>query len=96
MVRAGPAMSAASTATGMDDERPRHRPSPTKTERALGVETVIVPDRGLWAVDIVVVFNDGVVRRRIQTYRSEKLAQISAGYIKRGAEREIGGGPPNG
>jgi hypothetical protein len=77
------------------DGRPHHRPSPTKAERALGVETVVVPDRGHWAVDIVVVFSDGVVRRRIQTYRTETLARISASYIKRGAERDIAG-PVNG
>jgi hypothetical protein len=85
---------------GPDDRsvepRPRHRPSPTRHERALGVETVVVPDRGQWAVDIVVVFSDGIVRRRIQTYRTENLAIISAGYIRRGAERDIGGGPING
>ena len=61
------------------------------TERALGVETEIVAERGLWAVDIIVFFADGVVRRRITTYRTEALARISASYIKRAAEREIPG-----
>lgn len=89
-------MTEAAPSDGYFDARPRHRPSPTRSERALGVETVVVPDRGQWAVDIVVVFGDGVVRRRIQTYRSEAMAKISAGYIKRGAERDIGGGPVNG
>lgn len=60
-------------------------------ERALGVETVVVPERGQWAVDIVVVFPDGVVRRRIATYRTEALAKISANCIRRAAERDIPG-----
>jgi hypothetical protein len=73
------------------DDRPSHCPRSVNIERALGVESVVVPDRGQWAVDIVVVFADGIVRRRIQTYRTENLATISASLIKRGAERDIGG-----
>jgi hypothetical protein len=65
------------------------------TERALGVETEIVKERGQWAVDIIVFFADGVVRRRIATYRTEALAKISANLIKRAAERDIPG-PLNG
>lgn len=65
------------------------------TERALGVETEIVSERGQWAVDIIVFFEDGIVRRRISTYRTESLARISASYIKRAAERDIPG-PLNG
>jgi len=64
-------------------------------ERALGVETEIVKEHGQWALDIVVFFADGVVRRRISTYRTEALAKISASYIKRAAERELPG-PLNG
>ena len=60
-------------------------------ERALGVETEIVAERGQWAVDIIVFFEDGVVRRRIATYRTEALAKISASSIKRAAERDIPG-----
>jgi hypothetical protein len=64
-------------------------------ERALGVETVVVPERGQWAVDIVVIFPDEIVRRRIATYRTEALARISASCIRRAAERDIPG-PLNG
>jgi hypothetical protein len=32
-----------------------------------------------------------VVRRRIATYRTEKLAKVSASSIKRAAERDIPG-----
>ena len=65
--------------------------APMAKERALGVETEIVPERGQWAVDIIVFFADGVVRRRIATYRTKKLAKVSASSIKRAAERDIPG-----
>lgn len=58
-------------------------------ERALGVETVVVEHDGQWAVDVVVVFPDSVVRRRVSTHRSRRLAELSATYIKRAAEREL-------
>jgi hypothetical protein len=60
-------------------------------EHASGVETVVAPERGQWAVDIVVFFADGVVRHRIGIYRTEALARISASCIRRGAERDVGG-----
>jgi hypothetical protein len=62
---------------------------------AVSVETEVIPEKGLWAVDIVVIFTDGVVRRRVDTYRTKALATISAKYIKRAAERDISG-PING
>lgn len=64
-------------------------------EHAEGVDTVVVEDRGQWAVDIIVYFPDSVVRRRINVYRTKARAEISARLIKRGAEREIEG-PLNG
>ena len=51
-------------------------------------ETVIVGERGQWAVDIVVVFADGVVRKRITTYRTRGRAELAASLIKRAAERD--------
>ena len=60
-------------------------------ERALGVETEVIQERGQWAVDIIVFFADGMVRHRIATYRTEALAKISASAIKRAAERDIPG-----
>lgn len=51
------------------------------------VETVVVPERGQWVV--VVVFDDGVVRTRIGTYRSRRRAELAADLIKRAAEREL-------
>lgn len=70
----------------VDEERPAgpgNRPGP--------VETVVVADRGLWHVDIVVVYPDGVLTRRVGTYRTEKLADVAARLIKRAAERDIPG-----
>ena len=68
----------------------------TSTDTALDVQTVVVEERGRWAVEIVVVFADGVVRKRIDTYISKARAEIAADLIKRAAERDIGGGPPHG
>lgn len=81
-------------------EDPAVRPEPSARpdspgDEALDVQTVVVPERGRWAVEIVVVFADGVVRHRIDTYPTEARAQISARLIKRGAERDIRG-PFNG
>lgn len=37
-------------------------------EGAEAVETVVIPEHGRWAVEIAVVFPDGVVRHRIDTF----------------------------
>ncbi|MGV0849629.1 hypothetical protein [Mycolicibacterium phlei] len=66
-----------------------------RPEEALSVDTVVVEERGQWAVDIVMVFGDGIVRKRIETYRTKNLAEIAAKLIKRAAERDIKG-PLNG
>ncbi|MGY4710105.1 hypothetical protein ACXDF8_11220 [Mycolicibacterium sp. CBM1] len=60
-------------------------------DEALDVQTVVVEERGRWAVDIIVVFADGVVRRRIDTHNTRARAELSAGLIKRAAERDIRG-----
>jgi len=60
-------------------------------DNALSVETVVEPEKGRWAVDIVVVFEDGVVRHRIDTFPTRARAEISARLIKRAAERELRG-----
>lgn len=71
--------------------RHRKRAEPTGTHQAHTVETAIVAERGQWAVDIIVLFDDEVVRKRISVYRTERLARISADLIKRTAERDISG-----
>lgn len=77
----------------MTDERFGRTPS---VDEALDVQTVVVEERGRWAVDIVVVFADGVVRKRINTHNSKARADIAADLIRRAADRDIGAGPPNG
>ncbi len=67
-----------------------HSPS-----EALAVETVVEAESGQWAVYVVVVFADGAVRRRVDVYRTRRLAEVAATWIKRAAERDIPG-PING
>lgn len=64
---------------------------PCSAAPADAVEAEVVPDRGQWAVDLVILFPDEVVRKRIATFRTERLARISADLMKRTAERDIGG-----
>ena len=73
--------------------RPAGRPptavrADSSADDAFGVETILVAERGQWAVDIFVVFADGVVRKRISTYRTRARAQLAANVIKRAAERD--------
>jgi hypothetical protein len=67
----------------------------SSTDEALSVDTVVVEERGRWAVDVVVVFADGIVRKRIDTHPTKARAELSARMIKRAAERDIRG-PRNG
>ena len=76
--------------------RPRTRPrADSSADEALSVDTVVTEERGRWAVDIVVIFADGVVRKRIDTHPTKARAELSARMIKRAAERDIRG-PQNG
>lgn len=61
----------------------------------IGVDTVVRCERGRWLVDIVVAFRDGVVRRQVGDYSSEREARIAASWVRRGADRDIDG-PVNG
>ena len=65
-------------------------------DEALDVQAVVVEEHGRWAVDIVVVFADGVVRKRINTHATKARAELAADLIRRAADRDIGGGPPEG
>lgn len=64
-------------------------------DRAYDVETYVERRDGQWVVDIVVVFEDEVVRKTINAYRTERRAQIAAEWIKRAAQRDVAG-PING
>jgi hypothetical protein len=52
---------------------------------ALAVETYVSQERGRWVVEVVVVFTDEAVRRRINDYPSRRHAEIAAAWIKRGS-----------
>lgn len=84
---------------GGQQEEPERPPTVVRADssddEALDVQTVVVEESGRWAVEIVVVFADGVVRRRIDTHHTKRRAEISAALIKRAAERNIRG-PING
>lgn len=77
-------------------EEPPARPGPDpagtgSADTAYEVRTLVVAERGRWAVDVVVVFADGVVRKRIDTYPTEARARIAARLIQRAAERDLEG-----
>ncbi len=59
--------------------------------RATAVETYVEPERGQWRVDLAVFFDDEVVVRTINTYRTERKATVAASWIRRAAERDIRG-----
>lgn len=58
---------------------------------AESVETGVYPEKGRWVVEIVVVFADGVVRHRIDDFPTKARAELSAGLIRRAAERDLRG-----
>jgi hypothetical protein len=72
------------------DGEPNDKPKSSRAQ-AHDVETVVVEERRQWHVEIIVVFEDEVVRRRVGTYRTEKRARIAADLIKRTAQRDISG-----
>jgi hypothetical protein len=76
---------------------PASSPNPVvpNVGRADSVETIVSPERGRWVVEIVVIFADGVVRHRIDTFPTKARAELSARLIKRAAERDLRG-PLNG
>ena len=72
------------------DAEPDDEPRSSRAQ-AHDVETSVVEERGQWHVEIIVVFEDEVVRRRVGTYFTERRAQIAADLIKRTAQRDISG-----
>lgn len=86
---------AAHPGDGEADEPRTRRRADSSAEEALSVDTGVVEERGRWAVDIVVVFADGIVRKRIDSHPTKARAELSARMVKRAAERDIRG-PLNG
>ena len=73
-----------------DEQRPKTEVrTDSAADDAHDVQTVVVEDHGQWAVEVV-VFADGVVRKRINTHRTKERAELAADLIKRAAERNIG------
>jgi len=68
---------------------------PPLPDRAGAGEPYVERRNGQWEVDIVVIFEDGAVRKMVNTFRTERRAQIAAEWIKRAAQRDIAG-PING
>ena len=60
------------------------------------MQTVVVEECGRWFVEIIVVFADGVVRKRIHSHATRSRAELAADLIRRTADRDIGGGPVHG
>ena len=74
-----------------DEQRPKTVVrADSAADDAHDVQTFVVEDRGHWAVEVAVVFADGVVRKRINTHRTRERAELAADLIKRAAERNIG------
>ena len=73
----------------MGDRHDERRRSSADQARAL--EVFVVEDRRQWHVEMVVVFDDEVVRRRVGTYWSEQRARTAANLIKATADRDISG-----
>ena len=60
-------------------------------DQAIAVDTFVREERGRWIVEIVVVFGDGAVQKRVNDYPSRRHAEIAARWIRRGADRDIEG-----
>lgn len=59
--------------------------------QAYAVQTAVVEERGQWHVEIVVVFEDEVIRKRVGTYFTQRRARVAADLIMRTAARDISG-----
>lgn len=64
-------------------------------DQPLAVETYVTEQSGRWVVEIVVIFPDEAIRKKVNEYNSKREAEIAASLIKRGANRDIEG-PVNG
>ncbi len=58
-------------------------------DEAIAVETYVESSKGRWVVEMVVVFPDEVVRKRITDYPTKRHAEIAADWMKRAAARDL-------
>ena len=61
------------------------------SDAAYAVETYVVEESGRWVVELVVLFPDEAVHRRINNYPTKRHAEIAASWMKRAAQRDIEG-----
>lgn len=54
-------------------------------EEPAAYEVVVVADAGRFAVDVVALFGDGALRRRIASYTTRRRAEQAARLIERAA-----------
>ncbi len=64
---------------------------PDASDEAIAVDTFVREERGRWVVEIVVVFRDGAVQKRVTDYPTRRHAEIAARWIRRAADRDIEG-----
>lgn len=57
-------------------------------DEPLAVHADVVAERGRFWVELVVLFGDGAMRHRISDYATRRAAEIAAGFMRRGAERD--------
>lgn len=57
-------------------------------ERNPFVSASVVEERGQWTVVLDVVFPDGAVRHRLQTYHTKARAELAARIVLATAERD--------
>lgn len=64
---------------------------PPPGDEAIAVETYVTEEKGRWVVEIVVLFPDEAVRKRVNDYPTKRHAEIAASWMKRSANRDIPG-----
>jgi hypothetical protein len=80
-----------------DDSEPQASPWPFRvpapppgfTAEGLAVTAEVVPERGRWVVYLEITFWDEIKRYRIQSYPSERYANIAADLMRRFADRDL-------
>ena len=61
----------------------------TASDEPIVLACNVILDEGSWVVELEFLFPDGIQRKRVGSYRSEKKARIAARWIGWAARREI-------